>query len=142
MEVINFLTEHQSFITPIVTGVFGAGVWGFLAKLQDRKLTSAKTDELIVKGAGAVVELQQSLMDQLQGDLERRVRIIKEEHRQQFEHAEQEWDRERAELKKELRDMSQRLQALEDKNIQLEQQNQKLSASQCENCSPALATTG
>lgn len=142
MEVISSLfTEYKAFVAPVITGVFGAGLWGFLSKLQDRNLTSAKTDELIVKGAASVVGLQQSLMEQLQDDLDRRVQIIKEEHRQQLEHAEQEWGRERHELKQELGEMSQRLKALEDKNTKLEQQNQQLSAAKCENCSPALAVT-
>lgn len=139
-EVISIIFEYQTLITPIVTGVFGAGAWGFLTKLQEKNLTAAKTDELIVKGAASVVELQQSLMGQLQEDLERRVTIIKEEHYKELKEAEQGWERERQELKSELGQMSQRLQALEDKNKQLEQRNQQLANAKCEGCSPELAT--
>ena len=128
-----FLIDNKDLLIPVVTGVFGAGLWGFLSERLEKPLNEARTDELIVKGAETVVSLQQSLMEQLQSDLDRRVKLIEESHRQQLESERDGWEKERAELKTELSKMSSRIN-------DLERINQRLEANKCDTCEPcALA---
>ena len=124
-----FIIENKDLLIPVVTGVFGAGLWGFLSKRLEQPLNEARTDELVVKGAATVVSLQQSLMEQLQSDLDRRVKLIEESHRQQLDNERSSWEQERAELKAELSKMSDRINDLE--NI-----NQRLEATKCGTCEP------
>jgi len=115
-----FFIDNKDLLIPVVTGVFGAGLWGFLSKRLEAPLNEARADELVVKGAATVVSLQQILMEQLQSDLDRRVKLIEESHSQQIESERDEWEKERTELKAELKKMSDRINDLERINKRLE----------------------
>lgn len=103
----------KDFIVPLITAVGGAGMWSFFIKVRERRLDDLRADEMIVKGATSVVDLQQKIMVQLQEDLERRINTLEETHRKQLENERKEWDVERQELKLEISKLSERLQHLE-----------------------------
>ncbi|SKA52750.1 hypothetical protein [Photobacterium toruni] len=100
-------------IVPVVTALCGAGMWSFFIKIRDKRLDDLRADELIVKGATSLVELQNKLMEQLQKDLERRLTVLEKNHREQLESERAEWDKERQVLKKKISDLSKRLKNLE-----------------------------
>lgn len=103
----------KDLIVPLVTAVGGAGMWSFFIKVRERRLDDLRADDLIIKGATSVVDLQQKIMVQLQEDLDRRINTLEETHRKQLENERKDWDVERKELKLEISELSKRLQHLE-----------------------------
>ncbi|MCD9516445.1 hypothetical protein [Photobacterium carnosum] len=100
-------------IVPVITALCGAGMWSFFIKIRDKRLDDLRADELIVKGAKSLVELQNSIMKQLQEDLERRLTVLERDHREQLESERAKWEQERQEFKKKIADLSKRLKNLE-----------------------------
>ena len=110
----------KDVVVPVLTALCGAGMWSFFIKVREKRLDDLRADELIVKGATSLVELQKKLMEQLQEDLERRLSILEKTHRQQLESERAEWDRERQELKREISELSKRIKHLEGEKAEVE----------------------
>ncbi|MFA0125685.1 hypothetical protein AB4400_30440, partial [Vibrio sp. 10N.261.48.A2] len=89
-------------------------------------------DEVMIQGATSVVELQQKVMNQLQEDLDRRVKSIEDLYSKQLESERREWERERRNLESQVSEMSQRLGKLENINKRLLRENELLV--KCDHC--------
>ncbi|UTZ35046.1 hypothetical protein HB762_27675 (plasmid) [Vibrio campbellii] len=125
-------TELKDFVVPLITALLGAGFWNFMIKRQEKPLDDARADEVMIQGATSVVELQQKVMNQLQEDLDKRVKTIEALYSKQLENERIEWERERSKLESQVAEMSQRLAKLEKINKRLLQENESLA--KCDHC--------
>jgi septal ring factor EnvC (AmiA/AmiB activator) len=103
-----------------------------MIKRQEKPLDDARADEVMIQGATSVVELQQKVMNQLQEDLDKRVKTIEALYSKQLENERIEWERERSKLESQVAEMSERLAKLEKINKRLLQENESLA--KCDHC--------